>query len=223
MNAFNSLPGKWYLLLLIAAFTVIIPFIFFGNEFEQWFSLEENIEWMSSIRSFAWFAGILILILDILMPVPGTLVMSSLGYVYGFWFGGLISTIGTFLSGYLAYMLCLRFGVRAARWLLTDKDYLAGVGFFQFRGPIVIVLTRWLPVLSEVGACMAGIAQMPLRKFLLALAAASLPLGFTFAWIGSMGKEWPAFVVVLNICAPLILWFLASKLLINERRGEVPA
>lgn len=213
-----SFPRRWVAVLGILLFIVLLPFAFFGDTFDAWFSLDKNVEWMQSAQGFAWILGIGLLIADILLPVPGTVIMSSLGYVYGFVAGGLIAAAGSFLSGLVAYWLCAMYGEGAVRMILSDREYQRGAVFFDTRGPIVIVLTRWLPVLSEVGACMAGLTKMDLRKFLPALATASLPLGFIFAGIGSLGTEQPALVIVLNILTPLVLWLIVSGCLLSAQQ-----
>jgi hypothetical protein len=45
---------------------------------------------MESYGSWAWAAGIALLVSDIVLPVPSTVVMSALGWMYGWWIGGLI-------------------------------------------------------------------------------------------------------------------------------------
>lgn len=192
---------------------VILPFLFFGGAFERMLSLERNLAWMQSVRGIAWLIGIVLLVADIILPVPGTVIMSSLGLVYGFLLGGGFASAGSFLSGMLAYGLCRTWGERPARFILRDKEYLGGVAFFAEKGGWLIVLTRWLPVLSEVGACLAGLAKMPLGKFVAALGISSLSLGFIFGGLGSLGMTMPSLVVGLNVVVPLVLWGIASAIL----------
>ena len=64
--------------------------------------------------------------------------------------------------------------------------------FGSEAGGFIVALSRWLPVMPEVVACMAGMSQMPFGRFLVALACGSVPLGFAFAGIGS---------VVVQLCA----------------------
>ena len=51
-------------------------------------------------------------------------------------------------------------------------------------GGWVVALSRALPILPEVISCTAGLVRMPFRKFTVALACGSAPMGFLFAAIG---------------------------------------
>ena len=111
----------------------------------------------------------LLLAADLFLPLPGTLIMSALGYVYGPVGGGLLATVGSFLGGTLGYGLCRLLGRGAARRLLGEKDLEKGERLFASVGGWIVVLSRWLPLVPEVVSCMAGLTRMPARSFLLAL------------------------------------------------------
>lgn len=195
------------------AILFLIPFIIWGEALESAFSTEASVAWLGGFEQWAWAAGVGLLVLDVILPIPGTPVMSALGYVYGPVWGGLIAGGGSFLGGATAYLGCRLLGPGFARKLLGDKDYLRGVTLFADAGGWIIVISRWLPLLPEVLACMAGLTRMPSGKFFLALACGSLPLGFVFAYIGSTGSTNPAMAIVLSAGIPPILWLVARYLL----------
>ena len=143
--------------------------------------------------------------------------MAALGFVYGPLAGGLIATLGSFLSGALAYLLCRRFGRPAAIRLLGPGDLADGERLFARAGGWLVVLSRWLPVFPEVIACMAGLARMPPRAFFAALACGSAPLGFVFAAIGHAGVDHPALAIALSASLPPLLW-LAVQPYFRARR-----
>ena len=47
---------------------------------------------------------------------------------------------------------------------------------------------------------------MPYPKFLLALSCGAIPLGFTFATAGHLGREAPVLIILLCAVAPVVLW-----------------
>jgi uncharacterized membrane protein YdjX (TVP38/TMEM64 family) len=148
----------------------------------------------------------------LILPIPGTLVMSALGYIYGFLIGGLIGAAGSFLSGSLSYWLCRLVGERVAVRLLGQKDFDRGKKLSGRIGGWIVVLSRWLPVLPEVIACMAGLTRMPPMYFHAALLCGSLPLAFTYAYIGHAGIDHPWLAIVLSAGLPPFIWFVISKL-----------
>ncbi|MFK5924043.1 MAG: VTT domain-containing protein [Verrucomicrobiota bacterium] len=203
----------WWIFLALAVL-VMVPFMVWGDSFTQFFSSEGSVQWL---KQYGAWAGIALLIGDLFLPVPGTVVMSAMGYVYGPWWGGLYSSLGSVLGGLLAYALCRALGHRAALWLAGEQDLKKAESFFRQGGGWVVVLSRWLPVLPEVVACMAGLTRMPFRVFLIALLCGSLPMGFVFAAVGAAGKETPGFAMALSAALPVVMWLVARKLLRQDK------
>lgn len=178
---------------------------------ETLFSAESTIQWLEGYEDWAWAAGIGLLLLDFLLPVPGTAVMSALGYVYGAWLGGLIASAGSVSAGLFAYGISRLLGPRAARKLIGGQDYEKGKILFANAGGWIVAVSRWLPLLPEIIACMAGLTRMPFGRFLLALICGSLPLGFVFAYIGSTGSNHPALAILLSAGIPPVLWLITNR------------
>ena len=193
-------------LFLFLALVVAIPFLIWGSGFEQSFTPEGAAAWLTGYGQWAGVAGILLLMSDLVLPIPATAVMAALGFVYGPVAGGLIATSGSFLSGALGYLLCRWFGRPVAVRLLGPKDLLEGEQLFARVGGWLVVLSRWLPVFPEVIACMAGLSRMPPLAFFAALACGSAPLGFVFAMIGHAGVDYPVLAIALSAGLPPLLW-----------------
>lgn len=192
---------------------IVIPFLIWGNWFTELFTSEEAIRKLEASGPWAWAVGIVLLIGDLFLPLPATIIMSALGYVYGPLWGGFIASLGSFLSGMLAYGLSRALGLKAALFILGEEDLAKGQRLFTKNGGWIVAISRWLPVLPEAIACMAGLNQMPFRKFVLALACGSLPLGFVFAYIGAAGIAHPRFALLISALLPLLLWFAANRIL----------
>lgn len=203
----------------ILAVMVIVPFLIWGDWFTQLFTEEGSLEILRNYGAWAWAIAILLLIGDLFLPMPATVIMSALGYLYGPLWGGLLSVLGSFLSGILAFALCRSLGRKGALWILGEKDLQKGEQLFSRNGGWIVTISRWLPVLPEIVSCMAGLNQMKWRNFALALACGSLPLGFVFAYIGYTGLEHPYFAIIVSAGLPIILWPLAQYLLRRTARG----
>ncbi|BCX47239.1 hypothetical protein HAHE_11470 [Haloferula helveola] len=191
-----------------------------GGGFEERFTLRGSVEYLETAGSFAWLLGWGLLVADILLPIPGTVVMSALGWVYGPVLGGLLAGTGSMLSGLAAYGLCRLLGQRTARFLLGDRDYVRGHDLFEKGGGWVVCLSRALPILPEAVACTAGLVRMPFGRFFLALACGSLPMGFVFGWVGAAGHDEPAMAIGLSLLLPVVLWVL-SRLLSRRLERKV--
>jgi uncharacterized membrane protein YdjX (TVP38/TMEM64 family) len=201
-----SIPMRLLWLILALMLAIIVPFVIWGGDFEQWLTINGAAK---VIREWGWLAVIVLLVADLFLPIPATPVMSAAGYVYGVVFGGLLSAAGSFLAGIVAYALCRSLGQRAAEWL-AGRDALArGERLFAKRGAWLVALSRALPVLPEVVSSLAGLTRMPVRSFVLSLACGSLPMGFIYAGIGAAGVDRPVFALVLSAALPAVLWLFA--------------
>ena len=198
------------LIVLILA-SIIVPFAIWGETFDGAFTLEGARAWMEGYGAWAWLAGIGLLIADIVLPVPSTVVMSALGWMYGWWWGGLAAAAGSMLAGIVAYTACRWAGRDVARWLAGEEGLQKAEVIFAKRGGWLVALSRWMPVLPEAIACLAGLSKMRRRVFLPALACGSLPTGFAFAAIGHLGHDQPGWAVGLSCVLPVLLWLAAAR------------
>jgi len=199
-------------LTLALALAVIIPFTIWGGRFEQWLTLDGTVAMIRGWGAWGWLGVIALLIGDLFLPVPATPVMSAAGFVYGWFAGGLISAAGSFLAGATAYLLCRSFGHDVAERIVGRADLQRGHALFERRGPWLVALSRALPVLPEVIACLAGLTEMPARTFFISLACGSVPLGFVYAAIGAAGIDRPGLALGLSAAIPILLWLVAKRI-----------
>jgi len=200
-----------FLTLGLAVF-FLVSWLLFGQSLEQAWDVERLTASFEEAKAWAWLVGIGLLLADLLLPIPGTIVMSALGAVYGLWIGGFLASVGSILAGVLGYGVGRFFDEKNARKWLGEKDFDRGHRLFSKSGPWVVAISRALPILPEVIACMAGLVRMPFRKFLLALACGSVPMGFLFAWIGAVGVEHPTWGLAFSLGLPAVLWGAAAVL-----------
>jgi uncharacterized membrane protein YdjX (TVP38/TMEM64 family) len=199
----------WFLALAVLTLAI---WLVWGGAWEGQFSLEGSVRWLENAGPWAWAAGILLLAADLVLPVPGTVVISALGYLYGTLLGGVIAATGLIVAGLLGYGAGRLCGESFARRWLGERDFEAGRKLFENGGGWAVALSRALPILPEVISCTAGMVRMPFRCFIIALACGSFPTGLLFAAIGHSGKVAPAWAFVLSLVVPMFLWFGASKM-----------
>ncbi len=198
-----------FLMIALAVF-FLVGWGLFGEGLEEVWNVEKLAGYFEQAKSWAWLLGILLLVVDLLLPIPGTIVMSALGAVYGFWIGGLLSAFGSMLAGILGYGVGRFFDEKFAKRWLGEKDFEKGRSIFEKSGAWVVAMSRALPILPEVLACMAGLLRMPFGTFVIALACGSVPMGFLFAWIGMVGREQPAWGLAFSLGVPAVLWGAAA-------------
>jgi uncharacterized membrane protein YdjX (TVP38/TMEM64 family) len=213
----NSLPPSSSMRLLWIAIGLAVlflaPFLIWGGHFERWFTGDAAVEWVRSWGMWGWLAVMVLLSADLVLPLPATGVMSAAGFLYGTWVGGTVSAVGSFVSGMIAYLLCRAFGHDLAERLAGREDLKKGEVLFERRGAWLVALSRWLPLLPEVIACLAGLTRMPIRKFSVALACGAVPMGFLYAGIGAAGQSNPALAIGLSVIVPALLYAFVHRVL----------
>lgn len=204
---------------LVIALTglLLIPFLLWGGAFERALNFEAGVEWLRSWGRAGWIVVVVLLVADLFLPIPATPLMSAAGYLYGPAIGGLVSAGGSILAGMLAYCLCRWFGRGAARRLAGEDELQRAEQFFARRGGWLVVLSRWLPLLPETIACLAGLTRMSIRRFVVALICGCVPMGFAYAAIGATGTEHPALALSLSAIVPALLWAIVQM---TWRRGS---
>jgi uncharacterized membrane protein YdjX (TVP38/TMEM64 family) len=161
---------------------------------------------MRAYESWAWAVGILLLWVDLVLPVRQTVVIAALGIIYGTLLGGLIGSLGLITSGLLGYMLMLTVARRYVRRFVGRQSLDKMERLFDQGGAWAIVLTRSLPYsIPEAMAVLAGIAGMPMRKFIAALTIGSIPVAFVFAAIGAGWADQPILALVVSYVLPVPL------------------
>ena len=191
---------------------LLFPCGLWGDLFTRWFTGDAGIAWLRTWGVWSWAVVLALLIGDLFLPIPATPIMSAAGYLFGVYVGGLLSAVGSFLSGMLAYGICRRFGRSAAARFAGAPELDRGEVLFARHGLWLVALSRWLPLLPEVVSCLAGLARMPFRRFAAALACGSVPMGFAYAAIGAAGRDRPQLALALSAILPVILWLIVRRL-----------
>ena len=170
--------------------------------------------------STAWIVSLLLMISDLILPVPASAVMSAAATRYGFTLGFFISFSGLLLSGLAAYFLAGLLGKYKARWICTPDELEEYRRFFDKWGGLSIILSRAVPIFPEVTSLLAGFSGMNFKKYLLVLLAGCAPTAFLYSWIGSHAREEPFGGIFLSIFISLLLWMLLNKFLIDFKLNK---
>jgi len=191
---------------------ILLTFMLFGDTFEQFFSLQASRELLSGHRSWAGPIGAALLISDLLLPIPTTVIIGALGAVIGigpaiFW-----GWLGLTLAGLLGYGLARLGGQRWADRLASPEEQARNRDFFNTWGGLAVILSRMLPILPEALSVTAGLAGMKPRAFTLAVTLGSLPPAAAFAWIGAPAKDAPTLALWATVAIMGLFWVGFRKL-----------
>lgn len=147
-----------------------------------------KLEALSRDTGSRWLAGGVIALLlagDLVLPVPSSVLMTLSGFFLGWPAGTAMAFAGAMGSALLGFGLCRRFGRRALRSLAGERDEARISRWLETHGAWAIILSRSVPMLTEVVSCVAGLSLMRFRRFALLSAAGTLPICAVYAWAGA--------------------------------------
>lgn len=157
-------------------------------------------------ESWAWALGIGLFWADLVLPIPQTAVIAALGIICGTVLGGFLGSVGLVTSGLLGYVLMLTSARRFLHRIAGPQSLQKMEGLFDQGGTWAIVLTRSLPYsVPEAMVFLAGLAGMPVPKFMAALTIGSVPTAVTFAAVGAGWADQPILALVVSYVLPILL------------------
>ena len=169
--------------------------------------------------SWAWALGIGLIWADVVLPVPQTAVIAALGIVYGRLLGGLLGSLGLITGGLLGYVLMFTFARRHVQRLVGSRSLHRMERLFDEGGAWAIVLTRSFPYsVPEAMAFLAGLARMPVGKFVAALTIGSVPTAFVFAAVGAGWADRPVLALGVSYVLPILLLPIGLYLIRRKAR-----
>ena len=148
----------------------------------------------------ATLAGTLaiLLILDVLLPVPSSVVSTAAGARFGVAGGVAISWIGLTAGCVLAAALGRKLGRPFAAWLVGERALVRAEETARRWGAGALVVCRAVPVLAEASVLLAGVTSMPWRRFLAVTSLANLGIAAIYAWAGQQAMESGTFLLAFG-------------------------
>ena len=133
-------------------------------------------------------AGVGLLVADVLLPVPASLVMILHGALFGVVGGTLLSLAGAVGAALFGFWIGRRGGPLLARLVPEDERRRADA-LLQEWGDLAILVTRPVPILAETTAILAGASPMGWGRMLLSTLAGSLPAALLYALTGATARS----------------------------------
>lgn len=192
---------------LAVVLAIVISFLLFGGIEVYFIDLLETTRSHPDIFALISF---FILSSDILLPVPSSIIMYINGYVLG-WIGGSVlsllalmigATIGYYLGRFTSVGLKVKTDSNSDRLL---KKY----------GPVAILVSRGIPVISETLCIVCGYNKMSFGRYSAFNFIGYLPLCILYASFGQIGYDKNTFLLTFG-CSLVIaagFWFIGKPYL----------
>lgn len=157
--------------------------------------------------------GILGLAVDVLLPVPSSLIMIANGALFGVWLGTLLSLTGSFTAAIIGFVLGRQSKSLLINRFIPPEQMAAANRLFSRWGILAIIVTRPIPLLAETTVIAAGASQLTFKQILSAVIAGSIPASVLYALTGatavSTNSTILSFGLVLLVAA--LFWWIGSR------------
>jgi uncharacterized membrane protein YdjX (TVP38/TMEM64 family) len=158
----------------------------------------------------SWIAcvtGVSLLIVDVFLPLPSSLIMIGMGTVLGWFWGAFWSFIGGLGASTLAFVLG-KFGHKWVAQFIGSAEAERAKKFIEKWGGLAIILSRPIPLLAESVGILVGTNGMGwftmLRASFLGLFPICLLYAYTGAYAADADNLWVSSVLV--VCSAGLFW-----------------
>jgi uncharacterized membrane protein YdjX (TVP38/TMEM64 family) len=133
--------------------------------------------------------GVALLIADVVLPVPSSVIMLAHGALFGVWIGSILSLVGS-VGCSLAGFAMGRAGRENVRRFVSDAEYARASRLLDRWGMVAIVATRPVPILAEVMSIIAGTTPtLNWWQVTISSTAGSLPPAIAYAVAGHLATK----------------------------------
>lgn len=182
---------RWAVVWVVLISLVLVPFFLFEAEFNAFaerITRTDSGIWLAAISIFSLLA------LDIILPVPSSIVSTAAGVLLGFWRGAAVVWGGMMVGCLLGYALGRRVSGAAARFVGEDGLRRAE-SLVDRYGDWTIVMCRPVPVLAEASVVFAGLIRAPFGRFAALTALSNLGIALGYAAFGTFSMRIDSFLV----------------------------
>ncbi|OEC86953.1 MULTISPECIES: TVP38/TMEM64 family protein [Methanobacterium] len=216
INLETPIGIKWILLTAAIFILLLIPFVLFGDSLDNWTNSFFQSEPSKLITSLV--IGFL-LSMDIIAPVPSSILSTAGGYFLGFIGGTLISLVGMTISCLIGYWIGAKFG-RPAALRFVDTKEISGFESLQKKyGDWIIIVSRSVPILAETSVLFAGIGRMKISRFISMITISNLSISMVYAAVGAYSAHINSFLLAFAaaiIFPGVMIVILKNKKILNS-------
>jgi uncharacterized membrane protein YdjX (TVP38/TMEM64 family) len=169
--------------------------------------------WLKQGGPWAAALGVGLLVADVLLPVPSSLVMVMHGALFGVLAGTALSLLGSTGAALFGFWIGRRGGKLLERLVPAEERERAN-DLLERWGMLAIVVTRPIPLLAETVAIMAGASPLGWGRTALAAFAGSVPPALLYALTGaSAGRfENTALMFLFVLFVTGLFWIVGRKI-----------
>lgn len=149
----------------------------------------------------------IILVSDIVLPVPSSIIMYSNGAVLGMFNGALLSLISVILSSVIGYFIG-----RGSSAILKSEVDISVSRIMEKYGYAAILITRGIPIISESVCIVCGFNRYNFMAYLALNVIGYIPVCLIYAYFGNIAVNRDLFFIsfICSLFITFVLWLLGK-------------
>lgn len=204
---------------IVIGFVVLFS-VFFGVA--EWLQISWLVDPAAKMQHNKWLAAAIgsgLLVLDVVLPIPASIIMGINGQLFGVAMGTVVSLFGTMAAATVGFSIGRNGGALLDRFVKPEERKQAD-RILKRWGPLAIIVLRPVPMLAETITILAGTSGMSWRTFLLSALAGSVPMCYLFALAGEQANLFMMFGMVMGVAT--VFWLIGHFVLKNNNDSEEP-
>jgi uncharacterized membrane protein YdjX (TVP38/TMEM64 family) len=175
----------WFVVISVLGFSLLL----FGLANVLGLSMDEHAPgWIAQRGAVGMLLSVALLVADVFLPVPSSLIMVLNGALYGPWIGALLSVLGGVGATCVGYALGAS-GIGVVRRWVSDAELERARLFFARWGILAVIVSRPVPLLAETVAIMAGLSGWGFGRTALSALGGVLPIAVIYALSGAWSAQ----------------------------------
>jgi uncharacterized membrane protein YdjX (TVP38/TMEM64 family) len=174
--------------------------------------------WLAKGGWIAAALGVGLLVVDVLLPVPSSLVMIAHGALFGVVGGTILSLVGAVGAALFGFAIGRRGGPLLDRMVPADERRRAD-SLLQDWGDLAIIVSRPVPILAETLSILAGASPMSWGRMVLATLAGSVPAALIYALAGATARSLDNVALIFGLVIGVagLFWLVGRRLRVTDR------
>ena len=200
---------RWALVWTALLAVLVVPFLAFGEVMK-----EADIYQLGTTSPSTLRVALLVIVLhavDVILPLPSSVISTAAGYFMGVAAGTVVSAVGMTLGAILGYVIGAFGGSAAVQRFVGMESFRRTQTLVDRRGVAAVVLVRALPVLAEASTLSAGMYRMPFGRFFVSVALANVGISLVYAVAGARAATTGSFLIAFAAAIALPLAYFGVK------------
>ncbi len=154
--------------------------------------------------------------IDIIFPIPSTIIYTIAGNLLGLWTGFLAIFSGMSVCSIAGYLLGRFSGKAFSKKILSIQERGRMEKWGTAGSRWLIMVSKGLPLMNETVCITCGFAKMGFVKYLAYSFAGTVPVAFVYAYLGNIAENVTQIIIIICAC---FLTALFATYLIRKKLG----